>query len=53
MLAGAGILSKFTILTDRKYGIGMTEKEAQAELERVKAEQTARVDVRDMFNTAE
>ena len=53
MLAGAGILSKFTILTDRKYGIGMTEKEAQAELNRVKAEQTARVDVRDMFNTAE
>ena len=53
MLAGAGILSKFTILTDPKYGIGMTEKEAQAELERVKAEQTARVDVRDMFNTAE
>lgn len=53
MLAGAGILSKFTILTDRKYGIGMTEKEAQAELERVKQEQTARVDVRDMFNTAE
>jgi hypothetical protein len=53
MLAGAGILSKFTILTDRKYGIGMTEKEAMAELARVKAEQTARVDVRDMFNTAE
>ena len=53
MLAGAGILSKFTILTDRKYGIGMTEKEAMAELDRVKAEQTARVDVRDMFNTAE
>lgn len=53
MLAGAGILSKFTILTDRKYGIGMTEKEAQAELDRVKAEQVARVDVRDMFNTAE
>lgn len=53
MLAGAGILSKFTILTDRKYGIGMTEKEAQAELDRVKAEQPARVNVRDMFDTAE
>lgn len=53
MLAGAGILSKFTILTDPKYGIGMTEKEAQAELERVKSEQTARVDVRDVFDTAE
>lgn len=38
MLAGAGILSKFTILTDSKYGIGMTEKDALAELDRVKAE---------------
>jgi A118 family predicted phage portal protein len=38
LLAGAGILSKFTILTDKKYGIGMTEKEAVAELERVKKE---------------
>ena len=43
MLAGAGILSKFTILTDRKYGIGMTEKEAMAELERVKAEKLTTV----------
>jgi hypothetical protein len=44
MLAGAGILSKFTILTDPKYGIGLTEKEAAAELERVKAEKQVTID---------
>lgn len=38
MLVGAGVLSKFTLLTDRKYGIGLTEKEAAAELERVDKE---------------
>jgi A118 family predicted phage portal protein len=38
MLVGAGVLSKFTLLTDRKYGIGLTEKEAAAELERVNQE---------------
>lgn len=38
MLVGAGVLSKFTLLTDRKYGIGLTEKEAAAELERVNKE---------------
>ena len=38
MLVGAGLLSKFTFLTDRKYGQGLTEKEAAAELERIKAE---------------
>jgi A118 family predicted phage portal protein len=26
MLVGAGVLSKFTLLTDRKYGIGLTER---------------------------
>ena len=38
MLVGAGLLSKFTFLTDKKYGQGLTEKEAVAELERIKAE---------------
>lgn len=38
MLVGAGVLSKYTLLTDRKYGIGLTEKEAAAELERVNRE---------------
>ena len=53
MLAGAGLLSRLTVLTDKRYGIGMTEAEARAELERVKSEQTARADVRDRFDTAE
>lgn len=43
MLVGAGLLSKFTFLTDKKYGQGLTEKEAIAELERIKAENTATV----------
>ena len=38
MLVGAGLLSKFTFLTNKKYGQGLTEKEAQAELDRIKAE---------------
>ena len=38
MLVGAGLLSKFKFLTDKKYGQGLTEKDAAAELERIKAE---------------
>ena len=38
MLVGAGLLSKFTFLTDRKYGQGLTEQEALAELERIREE---------------
>ena len=38
MLVGAGILSKYTFLTDPKYGQGLTPEEATAELERIKAE---------------
>ena len=38
MLVGAGLLSKFKFLTDRKYGQGLTEKEALEELERIRAE---------------
>ena len=38
LLCGAGLLSKFTFLTDRKYGINMTEKEAREEIERIKVE---------------
>ena len=38
MLVGAGLLSKFTFLTDTKYGQGLTEKDALAELERIRAE---------------
>ena len=38
LLCGAGLLSKFTFLTDRKYGINMTEKEAREEIERIRSE---------------
>lgn len=38
MLVGAGLLSKYTFLTDRKYGQGLTPEEAEAELERIREE---------------
>ena len=44
MLVGAGLLSKFKFLTDKKYGQGMTEKDALAELDRIKAENQRTID---------
>ena len=44
MLVGAGLLSKFTFLTDKKYGQGLTEKEAVLELERIRKENAKTVD---------
>lgn len=41
MLVGAGLLSKFTFLTDRRYGQGLTEEQTKLELERINAEQRA------------
>ena len=38
MLAGAGLLSKYKFLTDPKYGQGLTEEEAKAEIARIKQE---------------
>ena len=35
MLVGAGLLSKYTFLTDRKYGQGLTPEDAEAELKRI------------------
>ena len=37
-LVDAGLLSRLTFLTDPKYGQGLTEKEALAELERIRQE---------------
>lgn len=48
MLVGAGLLSKFTFLTDKKYGQGLTEKDAQAELDRIKAENQSTIDVNQL-----
>ena len=53
MLVGAGLLSKYTFMTDPKYGQGLTPEEAQAELDRIKAEGTGKVDPLAIFNTAE
>ena len=51
MLVGAGIISKYTFLTEPKYGIGLTDEDAQKELERIKAEGSARVsDSLSIFN---
>ena len=38
MLVGAGLLSKYTFLTDRKYGQGLTPEQAQEELTRIRDE---------------
>lgn len=37
-LVGAGLMSKQTFLTDKKYGQGLTEEAAAAELERIASE---------------
>ena len=54
-LVGAGLMSKYTFLTDSKYGQNMTDEDAQAELERIARENTVTMpalDVRD-FNGIE
>ena len=54
-LVGAGLMSKYTFLTDPKYGQNMTEEQAQTELERIAQENNItmpQVDVRD-FNGIE
>ncbi len=53
MLVGAGLLSKYTFMTDPKYGQGLTPEQAVAELSRIKAEGAGNADPLMMFNTAE
>jgi hypothetical protein len=48
MLVGAGLLSKFTFLTDRKYGQGLTPEEAEAELKRIAQENRQSVNGEDV-----
>ena len=54
MLVGAGLLSKFTFLTDRKYGQGLTPEQAEAELKRIAEEnKTNAVEVTRLFGGME
>lgn len=57
MLVNSGLLSKYTFLTDPKYGQGLTDEQAEKELERIRQEQGSTVDggVLDVLrmNTAE
>lgn len=54
MLVGAGLLSKFTFMTDKKYGQGLTPEQAEEELNRIKSEGTGNsVDVTRLFGGVE
>lgn len=54
MLVGAGLLSKYTFMTDAKYGQGLTPEQAEAELARIKEEGTSNsVDVTRLFGGVE
>ena len=53
MLVGAGVLSKYTFMTDPKYGQGLTPEQAQEELQRIKAEGVANVRTFNFMPTAE
>ena len=50
-LVANGFISKLTAMTDPKYGIGMTEDEAEAELQRIKDEGQITATAFDMFQT--
>ena len=49
MLVGAGLLSKKTFMTDKKYGMGLTPEQADAELKQISAERPRGVDVTSLF----
>lgn len=49
-LVGAGLMSKKTFLTDPKYGQGLTEEAADAELQRIAEEKRISGDVLDRIN---
>lgn len=54
-LVGAGLMSKFKFLTDPKYGINLTEEDAQLELQRIGQESTVSMPTLDVmdYNGAE
>lgn len=55
MLVGAGLLSKYTFLTDKKYGQGLTPEQAEEELERIRKESAASssVDITQLFGSGQ
>lgn len=54
MLVGAGLLSKYTFLTDKKYGQGLTPEQAEAELQRIRAEGSGNaLDVTHIYGSVE
>lgn len=55
MLVGAGLLSKYTFMTDPKYGQGLTPAQAEEELARIQKEQPGGGNVNPLaiFGTAE
>jgi A118 family predicted phage portal protein len=54
MLVGAGLLSKYTFMTDKKYGMGLTPEQADEELKRIREEGTGNsVDVTKLFGGME
>ena len=54
LLVNAGLLSKYSFMTDPKYGQGLTPEQAEEELNRIKAEGAAgNIDPLAIFSTAE
>ena len=54
MLVNSGLLSKYTFLTDKKYGQGLTPEEAEAELKRIAEESRSNsVEVTRLFGGVE
>jgi hypothetical protein len=51
LLLNNGLMSKKTILTDPKYGIGMTEEQADEELARIAAEGKLSATAFDVFGS--
>jgi A118 family predicted phage portal protein len=49
LLLSNGLISKKTAMTDPKYGLGMTEEEADAEIEAIAAEKTVDATAFDVF----
>lgn len=49
-LVGAGLMSKYTFLTDPKYGQNLTEEDARLELERISQESTIAMPSLDVWD---